>query len=189
MLQLNKDTFENLALNNKGVAVIDFYAGWCGPCKMLSPLLEEMEKENKDKEVTFAKVDVDAQPELAAAYGVMSIPTVVFLKDGKVASKQIGVKSKDIYQKTIAQAKMFDPATAKKEVTVFTTPTCPYCHMAKDYLKSRNIPFKEIDVTKDQVMAREMIDKSGEMGVPQLWINDEVIIGFNKPAIDMTLGL
>jgi thioredoxin 1 len=189
MLHPNKDTFTKEVTQRKGVTVIDFYADWCGPCKVLSPLMEELDRENKDRDVAYAKVNVDENQELAAAFGVMSIPTVVFLKDGKVAAKKIGVQEKQDYLKAVESAKSFDPANVKRDVTVFTTPTCPYCHMAKDYLKSRNIPFKDVDVSKDQTMAREMINKSGEMGVPQLWIGEEVVIGFNKPAIDMALNL
>jgi len=76
-----------------------------------------------------------------------------------------------------------------KKVKVFSTPTCPYCHMAKAYLKDKKIEFEDIDVSQNQSEAKKMIDKSGEMGVPQLWINDEVVIGFNKPVIDQLLGL
>jgi glutaredoxin-like YruB-family protein len=76
-----------------------------------------------------------------------------------------------------------------KKVKVFSTPTCPYCHMAKAYLKDKKIAFEDIDVSRDRLQARAMVEKSGEMGVPQLWIDDEVIIGFNKPVIDQVLGL
>ena len=76
-----------------------------------------------------------------------------------------------------------------KNVKVFSTTTCPYCIMAKAYLKEKKIEFEDIDVSKDQAQAQKMIEKSGEMGVPQLWIDDEVVIGFNKPVIDHLLGL
>ena len=76
-----------------------------------------------------------------------------------------------------------------KNVKVFSTTTCPYCIMAKAYLKEKKIEFEDIDVSKDQAQAQKMIEKSGEMGVPQLWIDDEVVIGFNKPVIEHLLGL
>lgn len=76
-----------------------------------------------------------------------------------------------------------------KKVKVFSTPTCPYCHMAKNYLKDNKVSFEDIDVSQDQKQAQAMVEKSGEMGVPQLWIDDEVVIGFNKPVIDQLLGL
>ena len=76
-----------------------------------------------------------------------------------------------------------------KKVKVFSTPTCPYCHMAKSYLTEKKVAFEDIDVSRDQAQAMQMVQKSGEMGVPQLWIDDQVVIGFNKPAIDQLLGL
>ncbi|MFA6017463.1 MAG: glutaredoxin domain-containing protein [Patescibacteria group bacterium] len=76
-----------------------------------------------------------------------------------------------------------------KTVKVFSTPTCPYCHMAKDYLKDKKVSFEDIDVSQDQNQARAMVEKSGQMGVPQLWIDDQIVIGFNKPVIDMLLEL
>jgi len=76
-----------------------------------------------------------------------------------------------------------------KKVKVFSTPTCPYCHMAKDYLTDKKIAFEDIDVSQDQQQAQKMVERSGEMGVPQLWIDDQIVIGFNKPVIDHLLGL
>ncbi|VVA44332.1 Uncharacterized glutaredoxin-like 8.6 kDa protein in rubredoxin operon [Candidatus Roizmanbacteria bacterium] len=76
-----------------------------------------------------------------------------------------------------------------KKVKVFSTPTCPYCHMAKDYLTDKKVSFEDIDVSQDQQQAQKMVERSGEMGVPQLWIDDQIVIGFNKPVIDHLLGL
>lgn len=76
-----------------------------------------------------------------------------------------------------------------KQVKVFSTPTCPYCYMAKGYLKEKNIAFEDIDVSVDQKQAIAMYQKSGQMGVPQLWIGDEVVVGFDKGSIDHLLGL
>lgn len=76
-----------------------------------------------------------------------------------------------------------------KKVKIFSTPTCPYCHMAKDYLTDKKIAFEDIDVSQDQQQAQKMVERSGEMGVPQLWIDDQIVIGFNKPVIDLLLDL
>lgn len=77
----------------------------------------------------------------------------------------------------------------QKKVVVFSTPTCPWCVKAKEYLSENSIPFKDVDVSQDHVAAQQMILKSGQMGVPQLWIDDAVIVGFNKNAIDELLAL
>jgi glutaredoxin 3 len=68
--------------------------------------------------------------------------------------------------------------TKTHKVTVYSTPTCPYCIYAKDYFKQNNVPFEDVDVTKDQSRAEEMIKKSGQMGVPVIAIDGDIIIGF-----------
>lgn len=75
------------------------------------------------------------------------------------------------------------------EVTVYTTPTCSWCQAVKEYLRAREIDFEEIDVSTDQSLAEEMMDKSGQMGTPVLEIDGEIVIGFNRPEIDQLLDL
>jgi thioredoxin 1 len=191
MIQVNEKNFKDEVINFKGAVVADFYADWCGPCKMLSPLMDQMSKDNKDKNVKFIKINVDENQELAGQFGVMSIPTVIFFKDGKKVSQKIGVAQKNEYEESIKKVLSHTPTikgTASK-VKVFSTPTCPYCHMVKAYLKDKKIAFEDIDVSQDQNQARAMVERSGEMGVPQLWIDDQIVIGFNKPVIDELLSL
>lgn len=76
-----------------------------------------------------------------------------------------------------------------KKVLIYTTPTCPYCKQAKEYFKENKIDYEEADVANDSDKAQEMIDKSGQMGVPVIVIGDEVIVGFDKEKIDKALGL
>ncbi|MGM0368331.1 MAG: glutaredoxin family protein [Actinomycetota bacterium] len=70
------------------------------------------------------------------------------------------------------------------KTVIYSTITCPYCRRAKDYLNSKNIEFEEIDVSKDKHRLKEMIEKSGQMGVPVIEINGNIIVGFNKKEID-----
>ncbi|AGC69399.1 glutaredoxin-like protein, YruB-family [Thermoclostridium stercorarium subsp. stercorarium DSM 8532] len=74
------------------------------------------------------------------------------------------------------------------KVTVYSTPTCPYCVMAKNYLAERNIPFEDIDVSADPAKAMEMIKKSGQRGVPVIDINGNIVIGFDRERIDELLN-
>ena len=74
------------------------------------------------------------------------------------------------------------------EIKVYTTPTCPWCHKLKDYLKEKGIKFTNIDVSSDEDAAAAMIEKSGQMGVPQTEINGRIIVGFDKDAIDAELA-
>ncbi len=76
-----------------------------------------------------------------------------------------------------------------KKVKVFSTPTCPWCTRVKEYLKEKNVTYENIDVSQDYEAAQRMVAKSGQSGVPQLWIDDEVVVGFNQPLIDQLLGL
>lgn len=74
-------------------------------------------------------------------------------------------------------------------ITVYSTPTCPYCKMAKEYLKSKNQTYTEVDVAADPAKADEMIKKSGQMGVPVIDIGGTIIVGFDKPKINAALGI
>jgi len=188
MKNINQNEFKSEVREFRGVALVDFYADWCGPCKMLSPLLDEMSKANNDAEVRFLKMNVDSNPAIAEMLGIMSIPTVVIFKDGKIVKQKVGVASKEEYVMAIGDAKRSE-ASASKKVTVFSTPTCPYCHMVKAYLKEKQVEFEDIDVSMDQTKAEEMVGRSGKMGVPQLWIGDQVVVGFNQPQINMILGI
>jgi len=86
-----------------GMAMVDFWAEWCGPCKMAAPVIEELSKEYEGK-VMVAKVDVDAEPDLAGKFGVMSIPTVVLLRDGKEIARQVGFAGKPGYVQLLQKA-------------------------------------------------------------------------------------
>ncbi len=76
-----------------------------------------------------------------------------------------------------------------KQVVVYSTPTCPYCRMAKDYLKQNNINFIDKNVAEDREAAKEMIDRPGQRGVPVMDIDGKIIVGFDKPAINQALGI
>ena len=89
VLHLNESEF-NEKVAGSSVAMVDFWATWCGPCKMLAPVIEDIGKKYDGKAVV-AKVDVDENQSLAAKYGVMSIPTVIFFKDGKEIDRKVGV--------------------------------------------------------------------------------------------------
>ena len=92
-IEVNDGNFEEVVLKSKKTVIVDFWAEWCVPCRMVSPLMEEISKEFSDKAVV-AKCDVDSNPQVTSKFGIRNIPTVLFFKDGKVADKQVGAVPK-----------------------------------------------------------------------------------------------
>ena len=90
---LTKDNFTTEVLQSDQAVLLDFWAPWCGPCRMVSPIVDQVAEE-VDGRAKVGKVNVDEQPELAAQFGVMSIPTLVVMKQGKVVATRVGVQSK-----------------------------------------------------------------------------------------------
>lgn len=100
---ISSEEFNNLVEHIEGIAVVDFFATWCGPCKMLAPVLEQVQDEMKS--VKIVKIDIDQNPDAAAEYGVKNIPTIKIFKDGKELTTNVGFMPKeslkDMIKKTL----------------------------------------------------------------------------------------
>lgn len=93
VLKISSENYEKEVLQSDKPVIIDFYADWCGPCRTMSPIIDEIAEENADT-IKVGKVNVDENQDLASEYGVMSIPTIVILKKGKVENTFVGVRNK-----------------------------------------------------------------------------------------------
>ncbi len=92
-VNINRNNFQGEVLNSDRPVLLDFWAPWCGPCRMVAPVLDEIAAERAD--IKVGKINVDEQPELAGQFGIMSIPTLVVMKNGKVVNQALGARPKD----------------------------------------------------------------------------------------------
>lgn len=99
VIKLESKDFKAEVLEAKGKVLVDFYADWCGPCRMMGPVFEELSNEKEN--VKFCKINVDESGEIAQQYGVMSIPTFIVFEDGQIVNKMIGGRSKDELAKSV----------------------------------------------------------------------------------------
>ena len=93
-LEITDSNFEKLVLQSDKLAVVDFWAEWCGPCRMITPIIEELAAEYAEKAV-IGKVDVDNNPAICDKYGIRNIPTILFFKNGEIVDKQVGAAPKN----------------------------------------------------------------------------------------------
>ena len=92
VININNNNFQDEVMHSEKLVLLDFWASWCGPCRMVSPIVDEIAAERSD--IKVCKINVDEQPELAARFGVMSIPTLVVMKNGKVVNQATGARPK-----------------------------------------------------------------------------------------------
>lgn len=101
LLNVTADNFKSEVLDSEKTVLLDFFATWCGPCQMIAPVIHEIAEERED--ITVGKINVDEQPGLAQAFGVVSIPTLVVIKDGKTIAQASGARPKDTILKMLEE--------------------------------------------------------------------------------------
>lgn len=144
-------------------------------------------------EVPIYSIDVKAVPDIHAGHGVVSVPTVVVLRDGKMTNQVAGLQSREYYELLLSDVPISmrpgDSAAKSHNVVVYTSSTCSWCGAVKTYLRKNRISFREVDISRDENAARSLVRRSGQMGVPQTDIDGKIIVGFNQAALDRQLGI
>ena len=137
VIQVTEDNFDEVVMKSEKPVLLDFYADWCGPCKMVGPVLEELDAEND--QLTVVKVNVDNELDLASKYGVQSIPNMIFFKEGKAVTQIIGFANKDAILDKINAGKKVVPEI-KEELEKSSKPvTAAIVKKERKYLRISSI--------------------------------------------------
>lgn len=143
-------------------------------------------------EAVFFTVDVTSVRDIHTNYGVNSVPSLLEFERGKLRNIYKGCYTADQLKAIINRHSVTITETGKslaKNVIVYSTPTCSWCTTLKNYLRDNNIRFRDVDVSRDEWMAQEMVRKSGQQGVPQTEINGQIIVGFDREKINRLLEI
>jgi len=153
--------------------------------------LESVKLETEDIKVFAA--DVAEVRDIHGNYGVKSVPSLLQFEEGHFKNILKGCHDADYYrsyfENIIYELKLAKDEKPQKSVTVYTTPTCPWCTTVKNFLRKHGVRYSEVDVASDQNAAQAMVSKSGQQGVPQTEINGEMVIGFDQTKLNRLLEL
>lgn len=136
--------------------------------------------------------DVSEVRDIHPEFSISTAPALLEFENRKLKGTVKGCQTKEYYASFLNHSVYVSQnreGKKQKKVIVYSTPTCPHCTSLKNYLKKNQVQFRDIDVSKDQKMAQELVRKSGQQGVPQTEINGKIIVGFNRPKIDEMLEL
>jgi len=145
----------------------------------------------KNGEVKIFSADVQHVRDIHGNYRISTVPTLIEFEGGEYRNTFKGCHQKEFYQ-TLLDHVIFEARAAErpqKNVTVYTTPSCPWCTTLKTYLRKNGVRFTDIDVSRDQQAAQDMVRKSGQQGVPQTDINGQMIIGFDQKKLNQLLEI
>lgn len=150
------------------------------------------ETSEKVAEAHILKADVNSVRDIHPAYGVDTVPSLLIFEKENLKNIVKGCQTSDYY-KNLIENQLYQAAasdvTGGPSVTVYSTPTCPWCTTMKNYLRQHRIPFTDVDVSADPAMARELVNRTGQTGVPQAEINGEMVVGFDKAKINRLLNI
>lgn len=155
--------------------------------------LKNLEEAIQSNNIAVFVADVNMVRDIHPVYGITSVPTLLIFENGELISTIKGCQDKDfihgLFTSAIYQAKMKAEGKAPKRVTVYSTPTCTWCNTLKAWLRKNGIPFTDIDVSRDMRAAQELVQRTGQQGVPQTEINGQWVIGFDQKRLKELLEI
>lgn len=179
------------ALSPERELVVGFFGEFSEASRRGRPAFETFASQEGARPVYL--VDVGKVRGLHVRFGVSAVPTVIRVKGETVLQKLEGVQTTEAYAQSLSGAGGATPATGTDKrahrVRVYVTDTCPWCTRVKSYLRQNHVSYSEVNVSRDESAAREMVRRSGQQGVPQVDIDGRMIVGFDKARIDALLGL
>ena len=145
----------------------------------------------KEQNLLAYGVNASVVKDIHPVYKVNTVPTVVFFREGRASEYIYGLQNKEYYKRILVVDNYLPPEEGRRfrNVVVYTSPTCSWCSTLKDYLMRHRIPFREVDISRDQRAAEELVRRSGQMGVPQTDIDGKIVVGFDKAYLNNLLGI
>ncbi len=184
-----KSLIENINKTNKSFLLLYKSGSEISECAFKN--IKQLADEEQNANIFVA--DVNSVKDIHKNYNITSVPTLVSFENDKLINITKGCNDYKIY-KSLINNNIYSVSTdnnekPQKRVTVYSTPTCTYCNQIKRYFDEKGIKYRDIDVSRDQKAAEQMVKRSGQQGVPQTDINGQIVIGFDRIKINKLLGI
>jgi glutaredoxin-like YruB-family protein len=186
---LNSDLQEKLLKNDKSFLLLYKSGSEQSDCA-----LQNFENATKNElSVPVYSVDVSNVRDIHTQYSISTVPTLLIFENNRFTNSVKGCQTSDYYRALINSALYVAKAKAEgkepKRVTVYSTPSCSWCNTLKSWLRKNNIHFSDVDVSRDEKAAQDMVRKTGQQGVPQTDINGQTVVGFNQQRLKELLEI
>lgn len=187
----SREQFEQIRDNTTDILLVVFYTRTSDKSLRAVEALSRLKDHNDDSNIY--KIDATEVNEIHPEYNISTVPTLLVFRHGQPAEYIYGVQTEGFYSKILekfhAASNDGEGGGADHRVTVYTTPTCPYCTQVKRYLDEHDVQYTEVDVASDPSAAQELMSRTGQQGVPQTEIDGQFVIGYNTAEIDKLLDL
>ncbi|MCD6412800.1 MAG: thioredoxin family protein [Elusimicrobia bacterium] len=185
----SKEEFDRVISENKSLVLFAFYTETSRKSVEALNVLGEFDKANEN--ILVYSINATEVRDIHPVFGINSVPAVLVFSGGKKVNVIYGLQNRDYYENLLSEASHSTSDSSRKvnRVVVYTSDGCPWCARAKEYLRKIRVPFREINVSRKPSEAERLVKKTGQMGTPQIDINGNFVVGFDKPKIDRFLGI